>query len=263
MLTNGSEIRVCLLASGSKGNAIYLQTGETRILLDAGLSAREIERRLQLLGTSAEDLDALMVSHEHSDHSTGLGPMARRYSLPVHINDGTRRALPKLGKIDEIHEFETGESYTFRDIRVHTVPLTHDAADPVGYLFETSGGKVGVLTDCGIATRLVRERFKECRVLVIESNHDIEMLRDGPYPPHLKQRIRSNHGHLSNDDCAELLGELLWDGLDAVFLAHLSETNNDPDLALGQTLSVLHSQNLCCPQVVIGSQAAPSVCVAL
>lgn len=261
--SSDTGISVCLLASGSRGNAICLQAGKSRILLDAGLSAREIDRRLRMIGLSGEDLDALMVSHEHSDHCTGLGPMSRRFSLPVHMNEGTRKALTRIGKIDEIHEFETGEAYTFRDMCVHTVPLTHDAADPVGFVFETNVGNVGVLTDCGISTRLIRERFKRCRILVIESNHDLDMLRDGPYPPHLKQRIRSNHGHLSNNACADLLADLLWDGLEAVFLAHLSETNNDPKLALRGTQAVLQRQNLCNPKVVVGTQSAPSVCISV
>jgi phosphoribosyl 1,2-cyclic phosphodiesterase len=141
--------------------------------------------------------------------------------------------------------------------------VTHDAVAPVGYLIETAKGKIGVATDLGIATRLVRERLKGCRVLVLEANHDPELLRDGPYPWPLKQRIRGHHGHLSNEDCAELLGEVLCDRLEAVFLAHLSLENNRPELARSAVSTVLSGQNLCAPRVVVGRQDEAGVCLEL
>lgn len=253
-------MRVCLLASGSKGNAVFLESGESRILIDAGLSAREITSRLDVIDACGDELDALFVTHEHSDHCRGVGPLARRFALPVYLHPDTHRALPSLGRIDELRNFEAGDTISFRDCQLETFPLTHDAVAPVGYTVETSEGKVGIVTDLGIATRLVVERLKGCRVLIIESNHDEDLLRDGPYPWYLKQRVRSNHGHLSNNASAHLLKELLWEGLGAVFLAHLSETNNRPALAENAALGVLSRQNVCQPELIIGSQDRPSLC---
>ena len=253
-------MRVCLLASGSKGNAIYIESRETRLLIDAGLSAREITQRLAQIDVGAESLHALLVTHEHSDHCRGLGPLARRYRLPVYLNPETRGALPNPGRIDHLQEFDNGDRIDLRDLSIRAIPLTHDAASPVGYLIETSEGKIGLATDLGIATRLVADRLRECRVLILESNHDEEMLRDGPYPWPLKQRVRSNHGHLSNGASSELLKGLLWEGLEAVFLAHLSEVNNRPELAEGCASGVIDAQNRCRPRLIVGSQHRTSCC---
>lgn len=263
-LFRGDEsLRVCLIASGSKGNAVYLESRDSRILIDAGLSARELTQRLLRIDVDPATLHAIFVSHEHGDHVRGVGPLSRRHRLPVHINPETHQAFPGLGSIPVLEEFDAGESFCCRDLRVETFPLTHDAARPVGYVVETREGKVGIATDLGIGTRLVRERLRGCRVLILEANHDEILLRDGPYPWQLKQRIRSNHGHLSNGACAELLQDLLWDGLEVVFLAHLSETNNRVELALSEAQKVLHAQNLCHPQLIVGRQDVPSLCVAV
>jgi phosphoribosyl 1,2-cyclic phosphodiesterase len=253
-------LRVCLLASGSKGNAIYIESRESRILIDAGLSARELSGRLQGIGVAGEDLHALLVSHEHADHCRGLGAVARRFRLPVFLHPETRRALPAPGRLDTVQEFEAGDVLHCRDLRIETFPITHDAAAPVGFIVETAEGKIGIATDLGIATRLVTQRLQHCRVLVLESNHDEAMLRDGPYPWPLKQRIRGNHGHLSNTEAASLLQDVLWEGLEAVFLAHLSETNNLPALAEAGASRVLAPQNRCRPQVILGWQHRASVC---
>lgn len=252
-------MRVCLLASGSKGNAVYIEAGDSRILVDAGLSAREIERRLGTIGADAAKLDAILVTHEHQDHTTAVGPLARRYRLPVCIHPRTHAAA-RIGRIEAVREFDTGSSFELRDLQVTPFPLTHDAAETVGFVVDTPTGRIGVATDLGIATRLVADCLRDCRVLVLESNHDERMLRDGPYPWHLKQRISSRHGHLSNTEAAELLGSLLWEGTDAVFLAHLSETNNDPQLARCNARAVLDNQNRCAPHLYVGTQNAVSPC---
>lgn len=255
-------MRVCLLASGSKGNAVYVESRESRILIDAGLSAREVMSRLAGIGVAAEKLDALLVTHEHTDHCRGLGPLARSCKLPVFLHHDTLQELPSPGRIDDLREFSGSEAFDWRDLRIEPFPLTHDAVAPVGYTIDTPAGKIGIATDLGIATRLVADRLKGCRVLVLESNHDEEMLRDGPYPWHLKQRIRSNHGHLSNTASARLLRELLWEGLEAVFLAHLSEVNNTAALAEACARDVLALQNICAPQLVVGCQNRVSHCFA-
>ncbi|NIQ92977.1 MAG: MBL fold metallo-hydrolase [Desulfuromonadales bacterium] len=253
-------MRVCVLASGSQGNALYIESDESRILIDAGLSGRELARRLALIGVEADDLDAIFVTHEHQDHCRGLGAMARRHHLPVFAHEATLKALPRLGRVSDIREFDVGDHVDFRDIQVRSFPVTHDAASPVGFTIETTAGKIGMATDLGIPTRLVADRLRECRVLVIESNHDEKMLRDGPYPWHLKERIRSTHGHLSNGASAGLLDQLAWPGLDMVFLAHLSEQNNCPDLA-GQTArEVVDAGNLCRPRIEVAGQHQVSTC---
>ena len=253
-------MRVCLLASGSKGNAVYVESGECRILVDVGLSAREIERRLGLIGVDADSLHAILVTHEHLDHVRGVGPMARRFELPLYIHPETRRALPRVGKIKDLHEFDAGSTFCLRDMEIRPFPITHDAKAPVGFTINTPVGKIGVATDLGIATRLVADCMKGCKVLVLESNHDEQLLQDGPYPWHLKQRIRSAQGHLSNTASADLLGELVWDGLNAVFLTHLSEINNEPDIAYTGAAEVLAQQNLCQPELIVGSQEQVSHC---
>lgn len=253
-------MRVCQLASGSQGNALYIESKESRILIDAGLSGREMATRLAAIGVDADDLDAIFVTHEHQDHCRGLGVMSRRHRLPVFMHGDTHQALPKVGKLESLDEFEVGASIDFRDIQVRTFAVTHDAAAPVGFSVETTEGKVGMATDLGTATRLVANCLQGCRVLVLESNHDPKMLRDGPYPWHLKQRIANNHGHLSNEDCATLLDQLLWEGMEMVFLAHLSETNNAPELAEAAARSVLAAQNHCAPRLDVGTQHRVGFC---
>lgn len=247
-------MRVCLLASGSKGNAILVEVGGVRILVDAGLSAGEILRRLAAVGVEGTELDAVLISHEHTDHTRGAGTLARKLKIPVLVSYPTCREMhASLRKVEAV-EFESGYPFAFRDLLIDPFPITHDACDPVGFLIECGEGRVGIATDLGIATRLVQEKLKSCRVLVLESNHDEEMLLNGPYPWHLKQRIRSRHGHLSNAETAELLDGLIHPELEGVFLAHLSEVNNDPEVAHGVAATLLERQNVCAPRLIVGRQ---------
>jgi len=249
-------VHVCLLASGSKGNALYLKQGESALLVDAGLSGRELRRRLETIG--ADELHGMMVSHEHHDHVQGIGPLSRRENLPVFMHGETCRALSKVGVLDDHREIGPGERFAFRDLEVDPFPISHDAAVPMGFVVSGDEGKIGVATDLGVATRLVTECLRGCRVLVLEFNHDEEMLRDGPYPWHLKQRIRSRQGHLENRAAGSLLREVAWEGLEAVFLAHLSETNNRPELALAAAEQALEAVPHCRPQLIVGSQQVAS-----
>ena len=254
-------MRICLLASGSKGNALYIESGETRLLLDAGLSLRGLKERLATIRVDAAELDAILISHEHSDHCRGLGPITRGLKLPVCIDPASLRALGNNpGKLPEVREFSAGDVISFRDLSIETIPLTHDAAATVGFVIESHEGRIGVATDLGIATRLVVQRMQRCRALVLEFNHDEILLRDGPYPWPLKQRIRSQHGHLSNEAGADLLDALLWDGLEAVFLGHLSETNNTPQHALQAARRVVDRQSCCAPELILGQQEMPTIC---
>ena len=250
-------MKICLLASGSKGNSILVESGKTRLLIDAGLSARELRKRLDSLGVEAESLDALLITHEHGDHVRGLGPLVRQLDLPVYLQTDLARKLPDVGKPECVREFVDGEEFTIKDLTIRPFAITHDCLAPVGFTLDGELGKVGVATDLGVVTRLVTECLQDCRALVLETNHDEELLRDGPYPWKLKQRVRSNHGHLSNNAAGNLLQSLLWSGLETVFLGHLSETNNRPDLAVDVVSAILEKQNICEPQVLLGKQNLP------
>ena len=247
-------MRVCLLASGSKGNSLYVETGRTKLLVDAGLSAREITARLAALGVSGAEIDAIIITHEHCDHVRGAGALARKHDLPVFISYPACREAENLFRSVRRVEFESGSSFEWKDVFIDPFPVTHDTADPVGMVLESREGRIGVATDLGIVTRLVCEKLKGCRVLVLEANHDEELLSNGPYPWHLKQRVKSRHGHLSNSDSAALLAQVTHAGLECLFLAHLSEVNNHPELALKALREPLSAQTICCPQVIIGSQ---------
>ncbi len=226
------RLAVCVLASGSKGNAIYVSDGRAAILVDAGLSGREIERRLQYRGLRAEDLKALVLSHEHADHVQGVGVLSRRYRLPVYITRKTAAAAYRLGNLSETVHFECGVTFRIDGLDIHPFSLSHDARDPAGFTIRSNGLKLGIVTDLGVVTSMVREHLKGCHALILEANHDDAMLLNGPYPWPLKQRIRSRTGHLSNTESSTLLGDILHDRLQHVILAHLSEINNTPEEAL-------------------------------
>lgn len=259
MLRKNTNFRVCLLASGSQGNSLLIESGRTRLLVDAGLSARELRRRLETLGVAAESLTALLVTHEHTDHVRGLGPLVRQLRLPVYLQTDLATKLDDVGRTDCVREFAAGEDFVVEDLTVRPFSVTHDALAPVGFTLSGEQGKVGIATDLGIATRLVSECLQGCRVVVLETNHDEALLRDGPYPWPLKQRVRSAHGHLSNVAGSQLLEGVLWQGLETVFLGHLSETNNRPELALASVNQVLGRQNVCAPRLFVGEQHRPTV----
>jgi len=251
------NIAVCVLASGSKGNAIYISNGATSILLDAGLSGIEIERRLKSRGLSPQTLDAIIVSHEHNDHIQGVGILSRRFGLPVYMNRKTgRAALSLLGNLNDQQFFECGSAFSVKTLTIQPFSVSHDAQDPAGFTVQQNGTKIGIATDLGIATSMVKDHLKNCNMMVIEANHDPAMLLEGPYPWPLKQRIKSRSGHLSNIDTKQLLQELKHDALAHVILAHLSETNNTPQKALsevGQAFSDCNARLTVATQDVCGS----------
>jgi len=234
------NLGVCVLASGSKGNAIFISSGDTSLLIDAGLSGIEIERRLRSRGLDPKDLNAIIVSHEHSDHIQGVGILSRRYKLPVYISSKTREAaVSQLGNLHDFKKFECGSMFTINDLSIHPFSISHDAKDPCGFTVNQNGTKVGIATDLGIATSMVKEHLKGCTLLILEANHDEQMLINGPYPWPVKQRIKSRIGHLSNAASKTLLNELQHDGLKHVMLAHLSETNNTPQKAVSEVARAL------------------------
>lgn len=222
-----------VLASGSKGNSILVCSPSTRVLLDAGLSGREIGRRLAKSAAGADRLDALLITHEHQDHVRGAGVLSRRFDIPVFLSRGTLEALPpEVGEISHTCPFEPGAAFVIGDLRITPFPISHDAREPVGFRIEHEDTKLGICTDLGIATQLVKTRLQGCHGLIVEANHDPDRLLNGPYPWPLKQRIRSRHGHLSNLDSMDLLKCLHHESLHSVTLAHLSEVNNDPRLVV-------------------------------
>ena len=247
-------MKICSLASGSKGNCLYLETGDACVLIDAGLSLRETLLRMEGCGIDPAGIHAVLVTHEHIDHIRSAGSFARRFKVPVLASHLVCRKAESYLKKTQLIEFESGCAFSFRSARIDPFPITHDACDPVGFVIESAEGRCGSATDLGVVTRLVADKLRGCRFLNLESNHDPEMLMNGPYPWDLKQRIKSRHGHLSNQESLELLHELAHDGLEALVMAHLSEVNNHPDHVVRSTESFLRDQNVCAPRIVIGDQ---------
>jgi phosphoribosyl 1,2-cyclic phosphodiesterase len=232
-------LSVCILGSGSRGNAIHVCDGATSILVDAGFSAREIDRRMHERGLDPERLSAILLTHEHTDHVRGVARLVRRHRLPVFLTAGTRQEAAALQTLPEIYPFTCGSEFQINTLSIRPFSISHDARDPAGITIAANGSRIGIATDLGHVTALVREHLRGCRLLVLEANHDPRMLMDGPYPWFLKQRIRSRTGHLSNQETAGLLADLLHPALEQVVLAHLSETNNTPARALEEAATLI------------------------
>jgi len=229
------QVRLCALRSGSSGNAIFLGNRETRLLIDAGICARSVEQSLAEIDESASDLDALLVTHEHSDHIAGIGVMMRRYRLPLYVNSATWLAMQKtIGKVDPelVHLISPGEQLAIGDFAVTSFSTPHDAVDPVGYRVETDRGVFAVLTDLGHAETQLLQHVAGSLAVLIEANYDPMMLMAGKYPYFLKQRISGGQGHLSNEDCGRAMIQLIKWGTKHFQLAHLSKDNNYPELAM-------------------------------
>lgn len=236
-------MKFCVLGSGSRGNSIYVESGATAILIDGGFSGKEIASRLAQIGRDIDCLKAIFVTHEHHDHISGVGVVSRRCRLPVYANEGTYRGAGKtLTKLFQQAEFETGEPIDFDGLQVRSFAISHDTADPVGFVIEDDKARLGICTDTGIPTRLISRRLSNCDGLVVEFNHDPEMLKNGPYPQSLKQRVKSSEGHLSNSDGAGLLNSVIHDSLRHIVLAHLSETNNLPEIAYQEAEKVVRER---------------------
>ena len=225
-------MRISVLASGSAGNSTYIETDGHKILLDAGLSEKKLSVRLASIGREAKDLDAVFVTHEHSDHVSGVGPLVRKHNIPLFTTEGTLiKIQSRIGRIPVWAPIRSEEPVAIGDMLVEPYATPHDAEEPVAFVIRCGNTKIGHATDLGIVTPFVREKLKQSTALLVEANHNIEMLEVGPYPWPLKQRIKSDVGHLSNEACGELLAHANHDGLQLVVLMHLSETNNLAELA--------------------------------
>lgn len=227
----------CSIASGSSGNCIYVGTDHTSVLIDAGITGKKVLEGLREVDRKPEDLDAILITHEHSDHIKGLGVLARKYELPVYCSAGTREAMLSghmLGEVDEslFHTISPDEHFQIRDLDVLPFRVSHDAAEPVAYRVACGEKSMAVATDLGYYDDYIIDHLRYLDAVLIESNHDINMLQVGKYPYFLKQRILGLKGHLSNDNAGRLLGEILHDNMKNVFLGHLSKENNLEDLAL-------------------------------
>ena len=228
-------MRVCVLGSGSAGNSTLIVAGETRVLIDCGLSARETVRRIQSVGEDPARLDAVIVTHEHGDHARGLAMLCKTLQIPVYISDLTFNACDLGDRSKYVRRGEAiccSQDFEVGSFRFSPFAVPHDAADPMAFTVEAGGAKMGIAVDLGYINRLAAEKLRGCDLLVIEANHEIEMLRACTfYPWALKQRILSKHGHMSNDEMARFLLEDFDGKADTIVLAHLSQNTNHPDVA--------------------------------
>jgi phosphoribosyl 1,2-cyclic phosphodiesterase len=259
-------VSVSVLASGSRGNSAVVQTSTTRILVDAGISCRETFKRMKVLGEDPRALSAMLITHEHTDHVFGLATLAKKLKIPVFMTGATHQTWARAMRdengvrptLEPLEIFAAGKGFQVGDIAVIPFTIPHDAADPVGFTLRAEGVKIGFATDLGYLPASVRHHLRRCDVLVMESNHDVEMLRVGPYPWSVKQRVMSRVGHLSNDALAEFFSSD-YDGEAAyVVLAHLSEHNNHPEIARGAAVKALGPRRtLLRNRVMLASQTEP------
>ena len=259
-------VSLTVLASGSRGNTALVSSSSTRVLVDAGISCRETFKRMKALGEDPHALGAILITHEHCDHVYGLAVLARQLNIPVYMTEATHHAWARsrrdddgeLAQLPRLEVFSSGRCFQIGDIAVMPFTIPHDAADPVGFTFKAEGIKLGFATDLGYVPVSISDHLRGCDVLVMESNHDLEMLRGGPYPWSVKQRVMSRVGHLSNDALADFFAND-YDGDAAyVVLAHLSEQNNHPELARDAAEKALGSrQTLLRNRVLLATQWEP------
>lgn len=241
-------VRFCPIASGSSGNCIYVNSGEAHILIDAGLSGKRIKSGLDALGVHGEDINGIFVTHEHADHITGAGILSRRYDIPIYATPRTWRFFQRhntIGRIQEknIKMIEPGEDTSVGTMVIKAFDIPHDSSQPVGYCVFTNKYKITVATDIGHVTDEVRNGICDSDILLLESNHDVEMLLNGRYPKVLKDRVMGGRGHLSNVTAGQLISEVMSEKLRYVYLGHLSEENNRPLIALDTVKSILEASH--------------------
>lgn len=231
-------VELCSLFSGSSGNATFVKAGNTNILVDCGESGSQIEAALKRIGVEPDSLDCIFITHEHIDHIKGAGILSRRYNLPIYATYGTwQKMISRIGKVnlDDIHYIQGGVKFGAFDAIVTPFSTPHDSSESVGFTIEHGGKSVSIATDIGVMNKTVYENIKSSDIVLLESNHDVDMLLHGPYSPDLKRRVRSSVGHLSNDDCAITCAHLLEQGVKHIVLGHLSLDNNTPSVAYAAT----------------------------
>ncbi|MEE9321019.1 MAG: MBL fold metallo-hydrolase [Granulosicoccus sp.] len=231
-------MQIAALGSGSSGNSLLIRADKTLLLVDCGFTMKETQSRLQGLGLSLADIDAILISHEHGDHMRGVGPISRKFNMPVWLTHGTYHRT-RDNRFASYHLFHAHEPFFIGDIEVDPFPVPHDAAEPCQFVFTHNGTRFANVTDLGVCTPHVRAKLANVHGLVIECNYDSDMLRNGPYPPSLQARIRSEYGHLGNDQAAQLVSQIDHSTLQHVLLGHLSEQNNADAIALAAVQSKL------------------------
>lgn len=229
-------MELCSIASGSSGNCIYAGSDDSHILIDAGISGKRIETGLNSIDLKTAEMQGILITHEHIDHIGGLGVIARRYGIPMYATEGTIDAVlhtKSVGKIEEslFHAIQPDVDFVIGDLTIQPISISHDAADPVAYKIKQPGKSMAVMTDLGKYDQSIIDKLQNLDVLLLEANHDVQMLQVGSYPYSLKRRILGEKGHLSNEASGQLLGELLHDHFNTVFLGHLSKENNYEELA--------------------------------
>jgi len=225
-------VKICLLASGSKGNSIYVESRNTALIIDQGISHKELEKRMVLRGIDSKKIKGILVTHEHFDHITGVGITSRYLGVPIYATSGSLIKMEKiLNGNEKLIPIESGVSFTIGPMEIHPFSISHDALDPVQYCILSGSKKITIVTDLGFVSTLVAQRIKDSDLLVIEANHDMEMLINGSYSWELKQRIKGRTGHLSNRNAADIIFNISKNGSPKIVLAHISEENNRPDIA--------------------------------
>jgi phosphoribosyl 1,2-cyclic phosphodiesterase len=261
-------LRVSILASGSSGNITLLETDRTCILVDTGLSKRETLARLAAVQRTVDHLDGILITHEHTDHCNGLPQALALWKAPLYVTEATMCALQRIlpetfsKRLNGVESIHAGQHFTIGDIDVHAFAIPHDAADPIGFTFRSNGAKMAIVTDLGYMPELVKVHLREADCLVLESNHDLDMLKVGPYPWPVKQRVLSRTGHLSNHAVSEYLADA--EGFDAharyLVLAHISQENNNPDLVRISAEEALNRRPADCAfhgELLLASQHVP------
>ena len=259
MAKEATGIKLAVLGSGSRGNSIYIASSGAKVLVDAGFSCSQIEKRMERVGETLKGLDGIIISHEHQDHLKGAATLIKRYKIPLYISQKTLEAsnisLPNPNRKRIIN---AGSPFSIADLCFHPFSLPHDASDPLGFVVQLNNIKVGIALDFGFPSKLVEQKLRHCSALVLECNHDPEMLMLGPYPWEVKQRIMSRLGHLSNIDLTELLRKILTNRVKFLLLAHLSQTNNHPRLAIESCNAVLQEMNNNKTKIIVAQQEQPS-----
>lgn len=239
----------CSIYSGSSGNCLYVASSTTKILIDSGLTGKKVQQGLEQIGVDPAELSAIVITHEHDDHIKSAGILSRRYNIPIYANTKTWEAMiGNMGKLSDenIKVFDEYSAFLIGDILVQPFEIPHDAACPCGYTFVHEGAKIAIATDIGHMTEVIKANISDADLILLEANHDIELLKVGPYPYHLKRRVLGSHGHLSNEDAGKALVEIIRSKsrTKKVILGHLSQTNNYPELALRTVVSVLQMHGI-------------------
>lgn len=241
-------MKFCSLYSGSSGNSIFIASDNAKVLIDAGLAGKKIDDALKHIGEKSSSIDGIFITHEHIDHIKGVGVLSRKYDIPIYANDNTWAVMEKnIGKIKEhnIRIMDRRSSITINDLEIRSFNIPHDAIAPVGYTVSYAGKNASVVTDFGVFTEEIRDNIIDSDIILLESNHDVNMLRMGPYPYKLKLRVLGENGHLSNEDCGSAIVSLLKnDKKKQIVLGHLSGTNNHPDLAYQTVVDVLSANGI-------------------